>query len=100
MEQMEENLDEILGGTRSNDEDIINDNSHFFCRHGSGAWDRFCRYEARPSLLYKVLMLITFLGMEPYMAVGIALSSDVLASAVSAYTYYGKNDNLGYPQRT
>lgn len=33
-------------------------------------------------------MLITFLGMEPYMAVGIALASDVLASAVSAYTYY------------
>ncbi|MCI7798043.1 MAG: sulfite exporter TauE/SafE family protein, partial [Mollicutes bacterium] len=29
----------------------------------------------------------------PYMAVGIALSSDVLASAVSAYTY-GKNKNL------
>lgn len=29
-------------------------------------------------------MLITFLGMDPYMAVGIALSSDVLASAVSA----------------
>ena len=38
-------------------------------------------------------MLITFLGMDPYMAVGIALSSDVLASAVSAYTY-GKNKNL------
>ena len=38
-------------------------------------------------------MLITFLGMEPYMAVGIALSSDVLASAVSAYTYK-KNGNL------
>ena len=32
-------------------------------------------------------MLITFLGMDPYMAVGIALASDVLASAVSAYTY-------------
>lgn len=38
-------------------------------------------------------MLIFFLGMDPYMAVGIALSSDVLASAVSAYTY-GKNKNL------
>ena len=38
-------------------------------------------------------MLITFLGMEPYEAVGIALASDVLASAVSAYTY-GKNKNL------
>ena len=29
-------------------------------------------------------MLITFLGMEPYEAVGIALASDVLASAASA----------------
>ena len=38
-------------------------------------------------------MLITFLNVEPYMAVGIALSSDVLASAVSAYTYK-KNNNL------
>ena len=38
-------------------------------------------------------MLITFLGMDPYMAVGIALASDVLASAISAYTY-GKNKNL------
>ena len=38
-------------------------------------------------------MLVTFLKMDPYMAVGIALSSDVLASAISAYTY-GKNKNL------
>ena len=38
-------------------------------------------------------MLITFLGMDPYQAVGIAMASDVLASAVSAYTY-GKNKNL------
>ena len=38
-------------------------------------------------------ILVTFLGVDPYMAVGIALSSDVLASAVSAYTY-GKNKNL------
>ena len=38
-------------------------------------------------------MLITFLGMEAYDAVGIALASDVLASAVSAYTY-AKNKNL------
>lgn len=38
-------------------------------------------------------MLITFLGFQPYEAVGIALASDVLASAVSAYTY-GKNKNL------
>ena len=32
-------------------------------------------------------ILITFLGIKPYSAVGIALASDVLASAVSAYTY-------------
>jgi len=38
-------------------------------------------------------MLITFLGMPAYEAVAIALASDVLASAVSAYTY-GKNKNL------
>lgn len=38
-------------------------------------------------------MLITFLGFEAYEAVGIALASDVLASAVSAYIY-GKNKNL------
>lgn len=38
-------------------------------------------------------VLITFLHMEAYDAVGIALASDVLASAVSAYTY-GKNKNL------
>lgn len=38
-------------------------------------------------------VLITFLGMPAYDAVGIALASDVLASAVSAYTY-GKNKNL------
>lgn len=38
-------------------------------------------------------MLITFLNVDPYEAVGIALASDVLASAVSAYTY-GKNKNL------
>lgn len=38
-------------------------------------------------------ILVTFLGMEPYTAVGIALASDVLASAVSAVTY-GKNKNL------
>lgn len=38
-------------------------------------------------------VLITFLGMPAYEAVGIALASDVLASAVSAYTY-GKNKNL------
>lgn len=38
-------------------------------------------------------ILITFLGMDPYQAIGIALASDVLASAVSSYEY-GKNKNL------
>lgn len=38
-------------------------------------------------------ILITFLGMPAYEAVGIALASDVLASGVSAYTY-GRNKNL------
>lgn len=38
-------------------------------------------------------MLVTFLDIPAYEAVGIALASDVLASAVSAYTY-GKNKNL------
>lgn len=38
-------------------------------------------------------MLITFLNMPAYTAVGIALASDVLASAVSAYTYK-KNKNI------
>lgn len=38
-------------------------------------------------------MLIAFLGVPAYQAVGIALASDVLASGVSAYTYY-KNKNL------
>ena len=38
-------------------------------------------------------MLITFLGFPAYEAVAISLASDVLASAVSAWTY-GKNGNL------
>lgn len=38
-------------------------------------------------------MLVTFLDMKPFEAIGIALASDVLASAVSAWIY-GKNKNL------
>lgn len=38
-------------------------------------------------------MLITFAGISPYQAIGIALASDVLASAISAYTY-GKKKNI------
>ena len=38
-------------------------------------------------------ILVTFLGIPAYQAIGIGLSSDVLASGVSAYIYK-KNDNL------
>ena len=38
-------------------------------------------------------MLIAFLNMDAYSAVGIALASDVLASAVSAFTY-ARNKNI------
>ena len=38
-------------------------------------------------------MLVTFLQVKPYEAVGIALASDVLASAASAHTYR-KNQNI------
>ena len=38
-------------------------------------------------------MLVTFLDIPAYEAVGVALASDVLASGISAYTY-GKNKNL------
>lgn len=38
-------------------------------------------------------LLITFLGIPAYTAVGLGLASDVLASAVSAYTYK-KNKNI------
>ena len=38
-------------------------------------------------------ILITFLGVNPYTAIGISLATDVVASSVSAYTYK-KNDNI------
>jgi len=59
----------------------------FFAGMGAGLGTGFAGMSAAAVISP---MLITFLGMDPYMAVGIALSSDVLASAVSAYTY-GKN---------
>ena len=62
----------------------------FFAGMGAGLGTGFAGMSAAAVISP---MLITFLGMEPYMAVGIALASDVLASAVSAYTY-GKNKNL------
>lgn len=38
-------------------------------------------------------MLVMFLGVDSYTAIGIALASDVLASAISAYCY-GRNKNI------
>lgn len=62
----------------------------FFAGMGAGLGTGFAGMSAAAVI---TPMLVTFLGIEPYTAVGIALSSDVLASAVSAYTY-GKNKNL------
>lgn len=62
----------------------------FFAGMGAGLGTGFAGMSAAAVISP---ILITFLGIDPYMAVGIALSSDVLASAISAYTY-GKNKNL------
>ena len=62
----------------------------FFAGMGAGLGTGFAGMSAAAVISP---MLITFLKMDPYMAVGIALSSDVLASAVSAYIYR-KNKNL------
>lgn len=62
----------------------------FFAGMGAGLGTGFAGMSAAAVISP---MLITFLGIEPYTAVGIALASDVLASAVSAYTYK-KNKNL------
>ena len=62
----------------------------FFAGMGAGLGTGFAGMSAAAVISP---MLITFLHMEPYEAVGIALASDVLASAVSAYTY-GRNKNL------
>lgn len=62
----------------------------FFAGMGAGLGTGFAGMSAAAVISP---MLITFLNIDPYIAVGIALSSDVLASAISAYTY-GKNKNL------
>ena len=56
----------------------------FFAGMGAGLGTGFAGMSAAAVISP---MLISFLKMDPYMAVGIALSSDVLASAISAYTY-------------
>lgn len=71
-------------GEIQENESIIYDSSNIFAGMGAGLGTGFAGMSAAAVISP---MLITFLGMEPYMAVGIALSSDVLASAVSAYTY-------------
>lgn len=62
----------------------------FFAGMGAGLGTGFAGMSAAAVISP---MLITFLNVDPYIAVAIALSSDVLASAISAYTY-GKNKNL------
>lgn len=62
----------------------------FFAGMGAGLGTGFAGMSAAAVI---TPMLVTFLDIEPYTAVGIALASDVLASAVSAYTYR-KNKNL------
>ena len=53
----------------------------FFAGMGAGLGTGFAGMSAAAVISP---MLITFLDMDPYTAVGIALASDVLASAVSA----------------
>ena len=55
----------------------------FFAGMGAGLGTGFAGMSAAAVI---TPMLVTFLHMETYQAVGIALASDVLASAVSAYT--------------
>lgn len=62
----------------------------FFAGLGAGLGTGFAGMSAAAVI---TPMLVTFLDMNAYQAVGIALASDVLASAVSAYTYK-KNGNL------
>ena len=62
----------------------------FFAGMGAGLGTGFAGMSAAAVI---TPVLVTFLGMDAYAAVGIALASDVLASAYSAYEY-GKNKNL------
>lgn len=62
----------------------------FFAGLGAGLGTGFAGMSAAAVI---TPVLVTFLKMDAYEAVGIALASDVLASAISAYEY-GKNKNL------
>lgn len=77
------------GCRRFLNEYIIYHTGHLFAGMGAGLGTGFAGMRAAAVISP---MLITFLGMEPYMAVGIALSSDVLASAVSHFAIGGLPD--------
>lgn len=62
----------------------------FFAGMGAGLGTGFAGMSAAAVI---TPMLVTFLDMPAYQAVGIALASDVLASGISAYTYK-KNGNM------
>lgn len=62
----------------------------FFAGMGAGLGTGFAGMSAAAVI---TPVLVTFLKMDPYEAVGIALASDVLASAYSAWEY-GRNKNL------
>lgn len=62
----------------------------FFAGMGAGLGTGFAGMSAAAVI---TPMLVGLLNVEAYQAIGIALASDVLASAVSAYTYH-KNKNL------
>lgn len=62
----------------------------FFAGLGAGLGTGFAGMSAAAVI---TPMLITFLQIPAYEAVGIALASDVLASAISAFTYH-RNGNL------
>ena len=62
----------------------------FFAGMGAGLGTGFAGMSAAAVI---TPMLVTFLHVPPYQAVGVALASDVLASAASAWTY-GRNKNL------
>ena len=62
----------------------------FFAGMGAGLGTGFAGMSAAAVI---TPMLVGLLGVEAYQAIGIALASDVLASAVSAWTYH-KNKNL------
>lgn len=62
----------------------------FFAGMGAGLGTGFAGMSAAAVI---TPVLVTFLDIDPYMAVGIALFSDILASAASSITYY-KNKNI------